>query len=70
MKHIYNRDSWVLCTCNACGTLNYVEPHGTTAECRKCKADTEHSNIPYEWRDISGTLLAYHPSRWWKEESR
>ena len=55
MKPIYrSKDSWVLCSCNVCGTLNYVETHGTTAECKKCKTDTEHSNLPYDQRDISG----------------
>lgn len=68
MKAIYNQRGWVLGTCNACGNLNYVEPHGTTAQCRKCKAETEHSNIPFEWRDLSGTRLACHPSVWWESE--
>lgn len=60
-KPIYNRKDWVLCTCNECGALNYVEPHGTTAECKRCKRDTEHSNIPYEFRDPSGTRLLRRP---------
>lgn len=57
-KPIYNRQDWVLCTCDDCGEYNYVEPHGTTAEC-KCDSnqETEHSNIPYSCRDISGCYL-------------
>ena len=47
--------------CDTCGTLNYVEPHGMTAACPKCKADTEHSNIPYALRDRSG---CYMVRRW------
>ena len=58
MKPIYRaKDQWVLCTCNACGHLNYVEPHGTTARCKKCRKETEHTNIPYTRRDLSGTVL-------------
>jgi hypothetical protein len=57
-KPIYRaKDSWVLATCDVCHTLNYVEPHGTTAMCSKCKRDTEHSNIPYALRDHSGCYL-------------
>lgn len=57
-KRIYrSKDSWVLCTCNTCHTLNYVEPHGTTAQCKKCGTETEHSNIPYDRRDTSGCFL-------------
>lgn len=57
-KPIYrSKDSWVLCTCNTCAGLNYVEPHGTTADCKKCKKSTEHSNIPHYWRDASGCYL-------------
>jgi hypothetical protein len=54
-KPIYrNRDSWVLCSCTQCGALNYVEPHGTTADCKLCGESTEHTNIPHDQRDISG----------------
>lgn len=60
-RPIYNRASWVLCTCNACGRLNYVEPHGTTADCPKCRRSTEHQNIPYKYRDQSGTRLIRKP---------
>jgi ribosomal protein L44E len=38
----YNRKLWILCTCTECGHKNYVEPHGTTAACTKCKKTTEH----------------------------
>lgn len=40
----------VLGECRACGCLNYVEPHGTTAPCRgaKCKGKwTEHVNLDF-----------------------
>jgi hypothetical protein len=55
-KPIYNSKDWVLGYCTNCGRLNYVEPHGRTAEC-KCSVEwTEHKNIPYSYRDkISGT---------------
>jgi hypothetical protein len=73
-KAIYNKQEWVLCTCNTCGTLNYVEPHGTTAQCKACQSDTEHSNIPYEYRDMSGTRLIRMPQReyafFWSPEGR
>jgi hypothetical protein len=62
-KSIYNRDGWVLCTCNVCGTLNYVEPHGTTEHCSNCGTRTEHSNISYEYRDVSGCYLIRKPQR-------
>jgi hypothetical protein len=55
MKRIYrSKDSWVLCNCAVCAALNYVEPHGTTAHCAKCKKETEHTNIPHSQRDWSG----------------
>jgi hypothetical protein len=60
-KPIYNRQGWVLCTCNVCATLNYVEPHGTTAECSTCHQSTEHFNIPQSCRDLSGCFLRRHP---------
>ena len=61
-KAIYrSKDSWVLGSCDVCGSLNYVEPHGTTAHCKKCKSDTEHSNIPHEYRDSSGCYLVKQP---------
>jgi hypothetical protein len=54
IRAIYRKkDDWVLCSCNNCGTLNYVEPHGTTAYCKQCKTEKEHISIPYELRDIS-----------------
>lgn len=57
------RDSWVLCTCCTCGEFNYVEPHGTTARCRKCGVDTEHQSIPQECRDASGTFYVREMQR-------
>lgn len=60
-RAIYNRNEWVLCICNDCGTTNYVEPHGTDAECKRCKCRTEHRNIPYEYRDPSGCWLVRRP---------
>jgi hypothetical protein len=57
-KPIYNKHYWVLGSCNNCGGLNYVEPHGTTAACKNCKTETEHSNIPHDNRDrITGTRM-------------
>lgn len=57
-KPIYRtKDNWVLGQCLECGRLNYVEPHGVTAHC-KCKPEeTEHRNIPHEYRDESGFYL-------------
>lgn len=50
IRNLYNRREWVLGQCVACGRLNYVEPHGTTAQC-KCSTDwTEHESIPYDAR--------------------
>ena len=50
IKPIYNRKEWVLGICQTCDRLNYVEPHGMTAQC-KCSTDwTEHESIPYEAR--------------------
>jgi hypothetical protein len=37
-KPIYNSKDWVLGYCTNCGRLNYVEPHGRTAEC-KCSVE-------------------------------
>lgn len=59
---------WVLCTCDECGQLNYVEPHGVTAEChsQKCNGkSTDHSNIPYDCRDQSGCYLIRKPTGDW-----
>lgn len=57
-RPIYRRkDEWVLGICQACHALNYVEPHGTTAACKRCKIDTEHVNIPMAYRDVSGSRL-------------
>jgi hypothetical protein len=56
MKPIYNRKGWVLGRCDVCKRLNYVEPHGTTAACRCSSEWTRHMNIPYEERDLSGTM--------------
>lgn len=50
VRERYNRAGWVLCKCKECGRLNYVEPHGTTAQCKskKCKGKwTEHENLSY-----------------------
>ncbi len=57
MISIYRaKDSWVLGSCQECGRLNYVEPHGTTAQCKCSENWTEHKNIPYQYRDMSGSL--------------
>ena len=57
MRAIYNRRQWSLCTCAECHTLNFVEPHGTTARCKRCQRETEHRSIPYAYRDVSGCYL-------------
>ena len=58
----HGKTNWVLGYCLTCGTLNYVEPHGTTAQCKTCRVWTEHANIPYEYRNMDGTLY-YGPAR-------
>lgn len=58
LRPIYNRHGWVLCECAVCGRTNYVEPHGTTAQC--CMPDwTEHSSIDYQdrVRTLSGEFV-------------
>lgn len=60
---MYDKRGWLLCSCNECGHLNYVETHGTVAMCAKCKRETEHSNIPYRYRDVSGMRLVRKPER-------
>lgn len=60
---VYNSKGWVLGSCNECGNLDYVEPHGTSAYCTRQKKETEHSNIPYEYRDMSGTRLMRRPPK-------
>jgi hypothetical protein len=69
-KSIYNREGWVLAQCAECDRLNYVEPHGTTAQCA-CKTLirerddavvwTEHQPIPMDCRDFGGTVLIRKP---------
>lgn len=57
-KSIYSSKAWVLGICTGCGQAHYVEPHGTTAECKKCGTWTEHSSIPYNKRaNAQGTLV-------------
>lgn len=59
MRPIYRaKDQWVLGYCVDCGSQNYVEPHGTTAECQRCSVPpmglpamglvkrTEHRGLP------------------------
>lgn len=36
------RDNWILAACVVCHTKNYVEPHGTTGQCRVCGKKREH----------------------------
>lgn len=64
MKPIYNRKGWVLGRCTVCGRTNYVEPHGTTAECRcRPNQETEHRNIPYDERTADGNFLVTRGNR-------
>lgn len=54
-KSMYSKDGYsILCSCLTCGRLNYVEQHGTTADC-KCGVDRKHVSLPYEYRDFLGT---------------
>jgi predicted RNA-binding Zn-ribbon protein involved in translation (DUF1610 family) len=57
MRPIHRHDGWVLGTCMVCGTHNYVEPHGTTADCPKCGVWRVHNNIPYAQRDVAGMFM-------------
>jgi hypothetical protein len=56
MKAIYNSKDWVLCACLKCGRLNYIEPHGTTGQCKCSSGWAEHVNLPYTGRDSTGTV--------------
>jgi len=56
-KPIYDKRQWVLGYCSNCGKLNYVEPHGVTAVCKRCGKDVEHKPIPMELRDQSGVYV-------------
>lgn len=51
MKHrpVYRGDGWVLAVCTGCRRTNYVEPHGTTADCR-CTDGIEHLPVPESQR--------------------
>ncbi len=55
-RSMYNSESWVLAVCSDCGRTNYVEPHGTTAECRCSKFWTHHDPIPFGQRADRGGL--------------
>lgn len=55
------KDEWILCMCRQCYRLNYVEPHGNSADCPVCQVETEHASIPYIYRDPSGTRLIKQP---------
>jgi hypothetical protein len=63
LKPIYNAKGWVLCTCHACGLLNYVEPHGTDAKCAHCKRTTDHLSVPDEHTAMGRTLVICNRGR-------
>ena len=50
IRNLYNRRDWILGVCTNCQRTNYVEPHGTTAQCICAETWTEHLSIPYEAR--------------------
>lgn len=56
-KFVYNSKGWVLAICTQCGRLNYVEPHGVTAQCRCSKNWTEHRSIPQKFRNMAGVYI-------------
>lgn len=61
IRKIYNRDDWVLGTCQVCGQANYVGPHGTTAKC--CMPEpTQHTNIPFYLRCAGGSCVQLTPA--------
>ena len=49
---------WILCQCTMCGHLNYVEPHGTDAECRgrKCR---ERTRLGAAYESVYGVTRPY-----------
>jgi len=63
MKAIYRSDGWVLGRCTKCPRTNYVEPHGTTAQCKCSPEWTEHTNIPQSERIemLKGPYLRRQP---------
>ncbi len=50
LRKLYNQRDWILGRCVSCGQTNYVEPHGTTAQCACSDSWTEHESIPYSAR--------------------
>jgi uncharacterized membrane protein len=56
-KRIYKANGEVLGLCEVCGTENYVEPHGETAACKRCRTRTTHRSVPSLWRDTSHTMM-------------
>lgn len=50
IRAMYNAQGWVLGICTKCRRTNYVEPHGTTAQCRCSTEWTEHDSIPFKQR--------------------
>lgn len=52
----YNRNGWPLTLCRECCDVRYCEPHGTTAECNRCKRWTESVSIPFACGDALITL--------------
>jgi hypothetical protein len=56
-RSLYNSKEWILCTCSNCGQDNYVEPHGTTADCKRCRCRTEHESIPWSARDAGAGIV-------------
>jgi hypothetical protein len=63
MKPIYNGKGWVLGICTNCERFNYVEPHGTTAQCKCSKVWTEHTSVPFGNRNLAGTHLVSLPAK-------
>lgn len=57
-RPVYRRDGYILALCTGCARLHYVEPHGTTARCPRCRQDTEHVNIPQDKRCGQGFFVA------------
>lgn len=56
-RPVYRADGWVLGSCELCGHLNYVEPHGVTAFCPEDATTTVHHPIPYNARIGQGGLM-------------
>jgi len=57
------KDQWVLGQCLECGHLNYVEPHGVTAQCMG-KGCREANRLPADYEEEYGIRRPYTDHTW------